>query len=657
MKSPFFLFSQEDVSWLLQRSKRKAIDFDCVLAILPGIDLSGLRNLPTLQNVEVFRLEEMLEKLQLTQYAISERASELSLEILKIDDKRPNFEFWGVDFRPALLNNLALALHNSIAFEMLFEMLCAEGLDSAACFMPNGKFALVERLDIRVMLRPSLTLVPHLMYLCKANEVKFKGERRSELFLAAVENAARNFLLWSYKSAILFRRSVQWWRKPKASPRNEAPERKVVLVLIRAATELTSIQPVLTQMKKEGGPNFVLLVDDLLKNPDATKAVSETTHQWLNVHQFSNPIEVIFQALRVPVILKLEKAFSRKSQIPVSRKNKSLSNFFLERKTFSSTLKTATATLSELTIFSRQISAAIQFFQPHCILTMDMVDRWAAVVGTVGAQFKVPTLILQNTALDKIRYPLPLATDHMIVANSSIRDVLIKSGANPDRLHATGLPSYAASTEMGAKRLRLLSSELACSPLVDQSFKILVATQPFVQSFDYNGQMLEDLARVIQKHKNIEIIIKPHPRELNGAYEKRCSVLVQAGYRVKIFSGTFEMALGEADLVLSRTSTAIQKALLGGVPSIAYLRDYPREIVDRLDYLSTAAVFKHETPEELGEFINIFARPRGRLEVLENFSRNRMVYLGGDVAGSVDATSAALGLIQRLVKAGGNVPI
>lgn len=82
------------------------------------------------------------------------------------------------------------------------------------------------------------------------------------------------------------------------------------------------------------------------------------------------------------------------------------------------------------------------------------------------------------------------------------------------------------------------------------------------------------------------------------------------------------------------------------------MRDYPREIVDRLDYLSTAAVFKHETPEELGEFINIFARPRGRLEVLENFSRNRMVYLGGDVAGSVDATSAALGLIQRLVKAG-----
>ena len=44
-----------------------------------------------------------------------------------------------------------------------------------------------------------------------------------------------------------------------------------------------------------------------------------------------------------------------------------------------------------------------------------------------------------------------------------------------------------------------------------------------------------------------------------------------------------------SDIFISRTSTSIEESIISGVPSAAYLHNYPKDIIKRLHYLDSDA--------------------------------------------------------------------
>lgn len=151
--------------------------------------------------------------------------------------------------------------------------------------------------------------------------------------------------------------------------------------------------------------------------------------------------------------------------------------------------------------------------------------------------------------------------------------------------------------------------------------RVLVATQPFVQEFDYNAALVESL-ETAASDLNFPLvwILKPHPREPLGKYETVRDELASRSQSVTLFNGPFEDALSEADVVLSRTSTSLEFAALGGVPGIAHLHRYPRDIVDRLDYLRSSVNDKSYDTSGLRALLRAYA-PEKRVETFRQIER------------------------------------
>ncbi len=89
--------------------------------------------------------------------------------------------------------------------------------------------------------------------------------------------------------------------------------------------------------------------------------------------------------------------------------------------------------------------------------------------------------------------------------------------------------------------------------------KVLVLTQPFVEDKAWNEEQrkifFDALKDVIRRLKNVEFVIKIHPREMKEVYEKDFS-------NVKITDKELYKEIKEADLVIGVNSAALMEALL-----------------------------------------------------------------------------------------------
>lgn len=628
-KSAFFVFNSNDTR-RLAANPSLLIGIDCVISGVPGVPLDALGD-----RIRHVTLEEALLAFQISRRDISTLASayclalldkEVMTQVLKVLDK-------GADesVRVALLNHAGFLTHNAFSFELLFDAMVRKGLSRVRAFRGHGRYRLVERLDIRTLLQGDLGFWPHLEHLCQDGGVKLTGIGLGDR-LAPAKNALRDLLLLGYKGKTLLQRSLRAGKPPQVDAYDAA-------VVVRARTEVIAAEPVLRERAKRGYHD-ILLVDDLIKTPDGTSAASAGSHDWLPLSSYATPIEVACTFLRCII---LRGTAARRGLL--LRPNRVAGVGFLGCKDVAQqVLYTTLASVPELLIHRLQLNRALEQLSPSALVSFDQVDRWGAMQGELARQRGIHSVMVQNTAIDDMVYPWPLAMDHLVVGYEHLREVFIKSGANPDSVHSFGLPLHDDVLQAGDKRLQEL-----CHRAVQQGLplRVLIATQPFIEEFDYNNALLADFEAAIRcLDFDVEWILKPHPREAKGKYAVTLDTLIARGHNVKLFEGPFETALSESDIVLSRNSTGLEFAALGGVPGISYLNRFPADFIEELDYLKSPVTAKSFDIAGLRALIEGYA-PDNRLENIRRYAEKRSLYLNESFPGRGHATERVVDLIEN----------
>ena len=624
----FFVVNNKGVAHLAANPKLLA-DIDCVISAVPGVSLDRLDG-----TIARMTFEEALADFNISQRRISEPESAYSHYLLDpsaMAGALPILVPSADDsIRLALLNHVGLLTHNAFAFEVLFKALIGNGLDEAVAFRARGRFRMIERPDIRTLLHVDLGFWPHLSHLCLDHKVQLTGVG-SGGWLAPAKNALRDLMLLGYKGKTLLTRS-----RRAARP---VPEIACDLaVVVRARTEVIAADPIL-DARAEQGRRDLMLVDDLIKSPDGTRAATDSGRRWVPLHSFSRPLEIARVFARCI-------AFRRKAarKAMALRPDRAAAAGFLGRSEIAQeVLYTAFASVPELLVHHLQLSRALDRLKPNALVSFDTVDRWGALQGEVARKARLRSVMIQNTAVDDIVYPWPLAMDHLVVGNERLREIFVASGADPQRVHAFGLPLHDEVLKAGDERLQALLDRALQG---ETALRVLIATQPFVQEFDYNTALVEDLEPATGRLDfPVEWVLKPHPREVMARYTALREALVARSISVTLFDGPFEKALSAAELVLSRTSTSLEFAMLGGVPGIAHLESYPADIIDRLDYLKSSVTEKSFDRDGLRSLLERFA-PNNRHETLHRYARTRSVYLDRFFPGQGRATQRVLDLIE-----------
>lgn len=624
----FFVINNKGVAHLAANPALLA-DIDCVISAVPGVSLDRLDGA-----VGCMTLEEALAAFSISQRSISEPESAYCLSLLDPDAMAGTLPILAQaaddSIRLALLNHVALLSHNAFAFEALFKALIGNGLAEALAFRARGRFRMIERPDIRTLLNVDLGFWPHLSYLCLDHGVQLTGIGSGE-WLAPARNALRDLLLLGYKCKTLLDRSRHAARPVQDIACNLA-------VLVRARTEVIAADPIL-HARAEQGHEDLMLVDDLIKSPDGTRAATDSGRRWVALHSFSRPLEIARVYARC---IAVRRKAARKA-MALHPDRAAAAGFLGRPEVAREVLYTAFASVPELLVHRLQLSRALDRLKPKSVVSFDTVDRWGALQGEVARQARVRSVMIQNTAADDIVYPWPLAMDHLVVGNERLREIFMASGADPQCVHAFGLPLQDEVLKEGDERLKALLDRAIQG---EAALRVLIATQPFVQEFDYNSALVEDLEAVTRGLDfTVEWVLKPHPREVPARYTALREALAARSISVTLFDGPFEKALSAADLVLSRTSTSLEFAALGGVPGIAHLERYPADIIDRLDYLKSPVTEKSFDRDGLRSLLERFA-PNTRQETLNRYARTRSVYLDTFFPGQGRATQRVLDLIE-----------
>jgi len=647
IKFAHFLFCQSDVMSLkrqLAKTPREGWP-QGVISCTPGIDLSSLESLAG-DTIDLCTSEDLLDRFDISQTEIAEHCTAITKahlgDLAEIDGLNP------VRILP---NTQVLLVYYPVVLQLIFERLAAEGLTEVRLPAGNARaFSLID-LYIPNLARPDLVFRAHLIDLCRVHGVEWRMTGWSVPGFSRATNICRNALIYSYKVWRLICRSYMTIRYGRSgsvfsglalSPEPETSgDKRSVLVVIRARTELETINPVIEALRDD--PNLIVRViaDDLIKSPTGIEAVEGSGLDWVPAHAFSTPNEIIRLALEIPgQVARSIRVGMGQAMPPLCDRLR----FFERHDVRWSSLQCACQSMFELVLFSRQLSRAITACQPVCIVTMDYIDRWGAVAGTVGRTHNVPVLTIQNAALPDRIWPEPLTTDAAVVANRFVKEILVRSGGPPDAIHDAGLPLNDVLINKG-------DAIIAARRAIDADpLRVVIATQPFTDALDFNGKLLEALAAAGPDLSGyVEYIIKPHPRETPDKYCGQVEQLEAPRATARIVNDQLEKTLDEADFLIARTSNSLQCALLCGVSPIAYVNNTPAGVISGVDFLATPATIKVADPKSLATFIIRMSNPVAKHAYLSSFALARDAYLkefGGAAAGH--ATAFTVDLIRQM---------
>lgn len=494
-----------------------------------------------------------------------------------------------------LANMLSLNIHPAVHLLCVVDSLLErENYTSVITFgCGDSAFDFPERPDVKTLYCPEMsktTLVN--AYLLEKGVSIVAVKIRSSLVVKG-SSLLRRLLLNGYKFYVTLKRQLQ--APASAFHGLNVNDKANVGVLVRAQSEYWTVKPLLEQLEKSGY-NPVIIQDDLIKNPSCKKTLDADSARYIPIHSAISTLRLIFIWLVSTSKFLLGTKFIKK-HYRSTRLEDCLEKVFLSEDRVPVWAASSLHSLPELAVFEYEIKRFVERYDFKCLITMDMVDQWSAVVGDIGRKLNVKTLILQNTALDDIIYPRPIATDYMAVSGEKIRGFLLRSGALDSQILNFGLPIHDDIQRRYTPHVKRQAAP----------FKVMIATQPFVQTYDYNKNLIEDVVDVLDGlNVRSDVVIKPHPREDSNAYVKLVSSLVQSdsvNITVEASNNILEMAEG-CDLFVSRTSTAIQSYILLGRLSVAYLNEYPADICDRLDYLSCDACVKLLDKVQLSQYVS-----------------------------------------------------
>lgn len=216
---------------------------------------------------------------------------------------------------------------------------------------------------------------------------------------------------------------------------------------------------------------------------------------------------------------------------------------------------------------------AIEIEKPKLIVVAGEHANSGRSIVALGRLKDIPTLAVQHgfhthsnvmyyndpkEVSDKISSQYHPISDKFVVYGPWIKNILVQEFGHPKkRIVVTGQPRY----DILKKAENIFSRERFCQRFGIDSKKLLVLinTQPF--SFERRETFLRTLLKELEKIKNIEIVIKPHPVEDEKWHKK---IAKEEDVRVIVLpraSNTYE-ALYACDVMITVSSTTVLEAMI-----------------------------------------------------------------------------------------------
>ena len=571
---------------------------------------------------EFHRLTDLQESFRIEPSRVSDLAALLSEYLVNQASVVRHLARGQLDYSEPLRNHLAKSLYEAVALELTLGLLLTDRISAVHCSSRLRSFRLDPRPELSLF-RDSSGLEP-VVRACTLAHAKDYHPEGSHSFTASAKSLSRSVLLEAYKACTIVVRSLRAYRvralSRESGQRNPSkPTKRTVTVAVRAGSELESVSPLLEFFRTKA-ISYRLVVDDRIRFPDATQAVQATGEPWTPLHSYTRTREVLATLWRARNQRKRVLRDLRRIRHEANDNSDSPSVLGLEP--FKSrALGSAMLSLPEVMVFTRQVLEVVTQDQPQLVVTMDTNNLYGGAVGAVGKARDLATITIQNAAIAPLTLPRPVQTDLMMVDDLATKQRLIRAGAAPKSVVALGLPRLESMSQRGDDRL---SAERK-SPALKPFFRVLIATQPIR---DLCAEMLLHVALAFDPADKVAIRLRTHPRESEYSYTEIVDQLRSQGYSVEPSTAPLLDDLMDSDILVARTSTTLQTAVMAGVPSIAYLEGLEASPLAMPAYLDSNAITRCRTKSQLQALLSRFhGDPDYRRSTLEAFGTDREALL------------------------------
>jgi len=566
------------------------------------------------------------------------KVSDISVEIIEklstaLNKNKLCFTFKKINLFSALRNVINLNLRRVVTFSLMLESLLDDDRYDLLFFFGHSrlKFHLPLRPDVRAFYHNEQIYCPLSMAIARKKMVAFKIIPSIHPIRSYLLTNFRTFAIFLYKLFLSFIRLCGSKFMLAPNPKNT---REGIAILIRGESEYWSFQPVLDLIRTKKEYPAVIFQDDLIKSPSGRYVLNKQGEKYCSLHKHRSFLALIYRFFYGFVYAKLAKRrilhhLTLSPALCQSENEPFVFELLFNKQLLVSICSLAFSALPELLNFVEEVEILRKKYNPKCFVIMDMVDHWAGILGAYAKTKHILSCTLQNASLGYLHQPMPISTDVMFVANTFLKKVLLESGADENRIIVSGLPMYDALYQRLANRRQSNISFRKKFQISIESKIILITTQPFVLEEDYNKILLEDIAQVLcdlPENKYI-IIIKIHPREKKKDYVSIVSELQKfLTGRILLIDDINVLDLIEiSSIFITRNSTTLLAAILGGVVSIAYLKGLERDqlSIEDLYYLKGALRFFNR--EDLTVCLKDLFKKESKFLRKYNIARNKFM--------------------------------
>jgi hypothetical protein len=605
----YFITSETDIVYTEQewlRAEKVSHIVGAYMGLEPVVPISGISYLS---------IDQLADYLGIDPISASRTSAGLANQIVGplINNLNLFCNVEDVGLREALLNHTSLLYHKIAYFELVFKSIEMSGVKNFVIDQRCGNVIITDRPDVKKFsVSPYMwgSLITEICSLYGCSLAAFRVSTHTAL----VVNKVRIVAIQIYKMYNILKRSGSF-RGTKSNRIQYSTG-----IFVRAKSELIASLPVY-ELRKKLGFNDVFLVDDLLKNPDCSDAI--TTRKMAAIYIPSQMVWYKVLRLLCSYFARIVLTKSLKKSLSLNITGPKLCS---SRPVVCAINWSLLLSLPELLVYRAQVNDLLKLHSFQQFLSFDTVSRWGGLQGAIAKIHQIPSSMIQNTAVEDICYPLPLSCERLFVANQRIKNIFIRSGAPINKVLDYGLPLNDTLIHRGDVRTAKRNTK---KDFLSPKVHIVIATQPFVQTESLNQALISDVVDALNGYEDrVELTIKVHPRENSVDYWYYLKKLEAHNFSsLRIDVDEINNTLGSTDVLVSRTSTVLQQAILHAVPCISYLKDYPSEIISRIDYLSAEACVKVTDISELRVALVQYLKVSTSSAVTRRFFTHRKNYI------------------------------
>ena len=268
-----------------------------------------------------------------------------------------------------------------------------------------------------------------------------------------------------------------------------------------------------------------------------------------------------------------------------------------------------------------------------CLIVGNTNGVYTRTLTQVAALKGIPSICTQHGIIANEIGFLPIfATKHAVFGEYE-KDWYITRGVKEDRIEITGHPRFdRIFTHHPISRSNFLSK----FNIYPNKKIVLIATNAI-----QNKAVLQLLVEKLMLNPNIEIILKPHPKEILRNKIKQYQQIASISKSVHL-STKMELndLLENVDVVVQQLSTVAIEAMLFNKP-VFFMKDRTNYNMDDQYYFEKIGESAYENPEDLAEKINEYFRSElyrkiytQKLREFKNYSYPEM-FAGKNIANTV----------------------